>query len=291
MLNPRTDLPHDRDSHGRFLPWIIAFVVFLASLALAGMLFLDSLAAQWERGVSATLSVQIPASGSETDDDRRTNAALIGLRASSGVVRADVVPAERIAALLEPWLGPATAVDELPLPRLIDVEIDGDADVAELTRALQARVPDAIVDDHRVWLDRLVRLVRAVELVAGATLALMSAATIGTVVFATRTGLAVHHDVIEVLHLIGAQDAYIARQFARRALAHAVRGAAAGLAGAVPTLGAIGYLAMRLEPELLPELSLSPLRWSAFLALPLAAAAIAAVTARLTVTRSLARMP
>ena len=114
MLNPRTDLPHDRDSHGRFLPWIIAFVVFLASLALAGMLFLDSLAAQWERGVSATLSVQIPASGSETDDDRRTNAALIGLRASSGVVRADVVPAERIAALLEPWLGPATADRSCP---------------------------------------------------------------------------------------------------------------------------------------------------------------------------------
>ncbi|MDP7666737.1 MAG: cell division protein [Rhodospirillales bacterium] len=291
MLNPRTDLPLDRDSHGRFLPWIIAFVVFLASLALAGTLFLDSLAAGWERGVSATLSVQIPASGDEADDDRRTDAALIGLRSAPGVVRADLVSAERVAALLEPWLGPATAAGDLPLPRLIDVEIDDDVEVAELTRALQARVPDATIDDHRVWLDRLVRLVRAIELLAGATLALMSAATAGTVVFATRTGLAVHQDVIEVLHLIGAQDAYIARQFARRAQAHAIRGAAVGLALAVPTLGAIGYLATRLEPELLPELSLSPIGWSAFLVLPLAAAAIAAVTARLTVIRSLARMP
>ena len=27
-----------------------------------------------------------------------------------------------------------------------------------------------------------------------------------TIIFATRTGLAIHHDVIEILHLMGAQD-------------------------------------------------------------------------------------
>ena len=33
-------------------------------------------------------------------------------------------------------------------------------------------------------------------------------------IFTTRAGLAVHHNVIEILHIIGARDGYIARQFA-----------------------------------------------------------------------------
>ena len=78
-------------------------------------------------------------------------------------------------------------------------------------------------------------------------LALIGLATIGTVIFTTRTGLAVHQEAIEVLHLIGAQDSYIARQFATRALMLALRGGLIGLALAVPTLIAIGILSAAMD--------------------------------------------
>ena len=116
-------------------------------------------------------------------------------------------------------------------------------------------------------------------------------ATAGTVVFTTRTGLAVHREAIEVLHLIGAQDSYVARQFAWRALMFGLRGGVIGLALAVPTLFAVGYLAASLEGGLLPAISFRASQWAGLAVIPLLVAAVAMLTARFTVTRTLAAMP
>ncbi len=292
MWARRSDLPLDHDALGRFLPWLIAFMVYLAALALAGMLVLNAMAARWDKGVGDTLTVQIAPADSPEKDARRMRSALGILRSTPGVARAQPIDEGRLMELLEPWLGTAGAAKDLPLPRLIDVELKSGArvDAAALAKRLAAAVPDAAVDDHRVWLERLIRLIRAVEALATAVLVLIGLATAGTVVFTTRTGLAIHHEAIEVLHLIGAQDSYVARQFAGRALAMGLRGGVIGLVFAVPTLLGIGYLAARMEAALLPDVTLDPQHWAALAGLPLAVAAIAMVTARLTVMRTLARM-
>ncbi len=292
MWARRSDLPLDHDALGRFLPWLIAFMVYLAALALAGMLVLNAMAARWDKGVGDTLTVQIAPADSPEKDARRMRSALDILRSTPGVARAQPIDEGRLMELLEPWLGTAGAAKDLPLPRLIDVELKSGArvDAAALAKRLAAAVPDAAVDDHRVWLERLIRLIRTVEALATAVLVLIGLATAGTVVFTTRTGLAIHHEAIEVLHLIGAQDSYVARQFAGRALAMGLRGGVIGLVFAVPTLLGIGYLAARMEAALLPDVTLDPQHWAALAGLPLAVAAIAMVTARLTVMRTLARM-
>ena len=172
----------------------------------------------------------------------------------------------------------------------MELKPGSDIDVADLSKRLAAAVPGASVDDHRVWLARLVRLIRSMEALATAVLLLMGTATVGTVVFTTRTGLAIHQDVIEVLHFIGAQDGYIARQFAYRALILGLRGGLIGLALALPTLLGIGYLSRTMDAGVMPALALAPTHWAAIVFLPLVVAAIAMITARLTVTRTLARM-
>ena len=293
MFSKRTDLSLDRDALGRYLPWLIAFMVYMAVLALAGLLVLGALTRYWDPDVSGTMTVQIPPTGSAEDDDKRVLAAVKLLLREPAILDAEAITKGRLMALLEPWLGNGEMSADLPLPRLIDVEIKpgADFDIAALSHRLEVAVPGATLDDHRIWLDRLVRLVRSVEALAALVLALMSSATVGTVVFTTRTGLAIHHDVIEVLHLIGAHDGYIARQFAQRALSLGLRGGLIGLALAVPTLLAIGSLASRMEAGIMPTLTLAPIHWLAIVSLPLLAAAIAMLTARLTVTRTLARMP
>ncbi len=298
MLSHRSDLPLDRDALSRFLPWLIAFMVYLAILALAGMLVLNAIAGRWDKGITGTLTVQIPpAEGSPAEaaeaDARNLRQALAILRGSAGVARAEVIDESHVMALLEPWLGPSLVAGELPLPRLIDVELKPGAavDVGFLADKLGQAVPGVAVDDHRVWLDRLVRLIRTVEALAAAVLALIGLVTVGTVIFTTRTGLVIHHEAIEVLHLIGAQDTYVARQFASRALGLGLRGGLIGLALAVPTLLGIGTLAARMEAGLLPDLSLAPGHWVVLACLPLVVAGIAMLTARLTVLRTLSRMP
>jgi len=288
----RSDLPLDKDAHSRFLPWLIAFMVFLAVLAIGGILVLNATAERWDQGVGGTLTVQIAATEDPGKDQNNLQEVLNVIAQQAGIERYIVIEEERMMALLEPWLGADALAADLPLPKLIDVGLADEAqfDLKGFTRTLQLRVPEASVDDHRVWLQRLVNLIRTVELIALSVLVFIALATMGTVVFTTRTGLAVHKEAIEVLHLIGAQDSYIAGQFAGRAMMLGLKGGLIGLILGLPALLAVGYLAESLEDAALPNISFGIIEWVVFAAIPLGVAFLAMTTARSTVLRSLARM-
>ena len=296
MISRRTDLPLDTDILAGFLPWLIAFMVFLAVMASAGVFILNDATSRWTAGLTQILTIQVPPTKGKNAlppaEDPRVLDALKVLRTTTGIIRADLVPQTKVLELLEPWLGEGGAVGDLPLPHLIDAEADPDAnvDMETLRSRLTKAHPTISIDNHRDWLDRLVSLIGAVEWVASGVLLLIGLATVGTVVFTTRTGLSVHRETIEVLHLIGAQDTYVAKQFAWRAMTLGLRGGIIGLALAAPTLLGIGYLASGIEEGLLPEASLGMTQWITLAVVPFMAAAIATLTARITVTRTLASM-
>lgn len=296
MLRRRLDIPLNRDGSVRFLPWIIALMVYLAGLALAGTLVLQAALVHWNQSLTGTLTVQVPPPDPGTPDPLPGVLAL--LRGTPGVVSAEALSRAATAKLIEPWLGTALTPDELALPRLIDLRIDTAAppDLAALRQRLAAAAPEASLDDHRLWLDRLAQLVLSIEATALAIVALIAGAAVLTVVFTTRAGLAVHHGVVEVLHLIGARDGYIAAQFQRQALELGLRGGLVGLLLTVATLLGIGHAGAATalfgeDVRLLPALRLAGWQWPLLAALPFAAAFIAMLTARLTVLRALKRMP
>jgi len=293
IFSRRTDLPLDRDALSRFLPWLIAFMVYLAALAQAGLVTLDELARRWDTGMAATLTVQIPANpdASEAANARVLQSAVNMLSQTTGVVSTTVVSEQKVLQLLSPWLGVVQAVD-VPLPRLIDVETDPDIklDVRVLQQKLSRTIEGAEVDDHGVWLARLIEMVRTLEALAAGVLALIVSAAMGTVIFTTRTGLTVHAEAIEVLHLTGAQDSYIAKQFAGRASAMGFKGGVIGLVLAALTLFILSTVAERLQAGMLPDMTLPVAGWVSLAALPLAAGLVAGLTARFTVMRTLRRM-
>ncbi|HLY52363.1 MAG TPA: hypothetical protein VKQ31_05070, partial [Steroidobacteraceae bacterium] len=230
--------------------------------------------------------------------DGAVEAALKVLRATSGVTRADAFDAKRTAALLAPWLGTEIDAADLPLPRLIDVQIEPRAgvDLAALAERLAAAAPGAQLDDHRRWLNRVLRTALAIEIVAGVVVALVGLSAVVAVIFATRTGLAVHHGIVEVLHLIGARDGYIARQFEWHALRLGLKGGVAGLLLAIATLVGIATAGSQLSAlddamRVLPALSAPAIEWVTLLLLPIAAGLVAMLTARITVLRALKRLP
>ena len=267
-------------------------MVFLAVLAIGGILVLNATAARWDQGVGGTLTVQIAATEDPARDQNNLQEVLNVIAAASGIERYVIIEEEHMMTLLEPWLGSSANVNDLPLPKLIDVGLADEAqfDLKDFTRTLQARVPDATVDDHRIWLQRLVNLIRTVEFIAMAILVFIALATMGTVIFTTRTGLSIHKEAIEVLHLIGAQDSYIAGQFAARAMMLGLKGGLIGMALGLPALYLVGSLAESLEEAALPDLSFGPIEWAIFAIIPLCVAGLAMTTARSTVLRSLARM-
>lgn len=296
MLNRRSDLPLKGDATSRFLPWLVALMVYLSAVAVAGTFVLAGLVSRWDHDVAGTLTVQvapIPGEAGEMLTDERVRQAVDLLRRSQGVTGVRALDKKQILALLEPWLGSAEVVKDLPLPRLIDVSIDSDArmDLGDLAERLSQTVPGASLDDHRIWLSRLINLSLTTQWLAIGIVLLIGGVTSATVIYATRTGMAVHKGVIEVLHLIGAHDDYIARQFADRAFSLGFAGGVMGVALAVPTLFAIGMAAHRVEGGFLPQLSLPIAGWVVIALLPFAAALLAMYTARLTVHGTLARLP
>ncbi len=299
MLRLRTDLPLGRDASGRFLPWIVGFMVYLAALAMAGALTLGNVAARWQAGISGTLTVQIaPGEAADgepaeaTEHEARLDRAVELLRSTTGVAGVEVLGPAAMNRLLEPWLGPDAIALGLPVPDLVSVSLRPGAtvDLPELAAALAAAVPGAEIDDHRRWLDDLAVFVRSVELLAAIVVSLVCLAAVLTVVFVTRTGLAVHRRVIEIVHMIGARDAYIAGQFQGHALRLGLIGGAVGSGLAAVTLIGLQRLFAGLDTPLLAGLGLGAGHWAALAILPLAAALVAMVTARVTVLRSLAGM-
>lgn len=291
----RDDIPLRRDGTARFLPWLIAPTVYLAAIAIGFMLALNGALQQWDRGLAGTMTVELPPSAAS---DAAVAASVATLRGTPGI--ASATPLDRAAEgkLLQPFLGTAVAPEELDLPRLIDVRVAAGAtlDLGALKARLAAAAPGAVLDDHQQWLDRLYALALSVEAAGLAIVAMVSAASILTVIFTTRAGLAVHRDVIELLHMMGARDGYIARQFEREALRLGFAGGVGGLILAALTIWGLGHAAAAVsvfgqEAALLPDLHLVVWQWSALLLLPVAAGLAAMVTARLTVLRALARLP
>jgi cell division transport system permease protein len=296
MFSRPVELQLHRDPSARTLPWIIALMVFLAGLALGGVLSLGTALERWDRGLSGTVTVQLLPPGPDdplpgTFGDRLARTLEI-LQSTPGVLRAEALTDAEIAGLLEPWLGSGKILQELPLPKLIDVTLDAAqrTNLVELEARLMAAVPGVSLDDHKLWLERLITFANSVKVVASGIVLLIGLATVTMIAFATRTGLAMHRDTIALLHTFGARDGYIADQFQAHAMRLGFHGGVLGTALAAVLLMAAGILVGRLDIGMLAGLSLKSQHWIAIAALPVATALIAMGAARITVLRKLARM-
>lgn len=292
MLSRRTDLPLGRDTTSRVVPWIIALMAYLAALALAGTLLLNAFAGRWDAGLAATLTVLVP-SLEAADPEPGLQAALQVLERTPGVLSARKLERDEIAALVEPWLGPGGHGAELPLPGLIDVTLVavGEVDLDTLRARLQEAAPGAVIEDHGLWRRQLVGLARSIGIITLTVVALIAVSAVLVVVFATQAALSTHREVIEVLHLVGAHDDYVARQFQAHMARRGLAGGIGGVALAVLTLHGFAYAAQGVDAALLPHLALDLRGWATLAALPVVVALIARYTARFTVLRMLGRLP
>jgi cell division transport system permease protein len=219
---------------GRALVLVIAIMTFLSCLTFGAVTLVRDTASVWENQISREATVQIkPVDGLDMESALATGSQLVGEFA--GVTGARVVDRAATTRLLEPWLGAGLNIDELPVPRLIIVTIDENnpPDFAAIRAALAERLSSATLDDHRTWVDRLVAMARTTVTIGIAVLALMLSATVLTVVFATRGAMAGNGHIIEVLHFVGAEASFIARQFRHHFLLTGMKGAAAGGVAAV----------------------------------------------------------
>jgi cell division transport system permease protein len=283
-----------------FLSCLVAAMTCLDVLAIAGAVSAGDFAARWQLGSAAPLTVQVErpglsfagsaGSGAETRLDR------VGavLRDAPGVAAVRPMDEATLRTLLRPWFGSETQLPALPLPAVIDVDqSDAPIDAAALQTRLDANIDGTLVVDHGRWVLRITRFARALEACAGAAALLITAITIMVIAGATSGALASRRAAIELLHGLGATDAFIAAAFARRTSVLSLVGALAGVTGASAVLIVVAILARPLlvasgyggTPPLLP-----PAAWLPLAATPLLAGLIAFITAQAAVRLWLRRL-
>ena len=231
---------------GRSLVVVVAIMSFLASLTLGVVVLVGERANAWSSGIASEVTVQVrPADGwAEAEMNAALASVVAVLEQTPGVRSAEVQSVEDAAALLEPWLGTGFDPATVPLPRLVAVRLDRSApsDLVALALAVQGAVPQASLDDHRVWVSRLTRMAGFTVVIGAAILLLMLAATALIVVFATRAAMAGNRHIVEVLHFVGADETYIAAQFQNHFLLLGLRGAVIGGVLGLASLWLVGFL-------------------------------------------------
>ena len=284
-LVPRSSLA------GSALTIIIAIMSFLASLTVGGVGVIRDAAANWQSQVLREVTIQI-IPGEGRDIAASVEKAVEIARATPGVANATAYSDADIMRLLEPWLGKNIALEELPAPRLVVVKIapGKTPDLAQLGSRLATDVPGASLDDHRAWLDRLKITGDALAGFGLAILTLVLLATALSVLFATRGAVAGNNDVVEVLHVVGARDGYIARAFGRRFLGLGLRGGLAGGAVAMVLFALADWSGGDEGDILLGRLDMTVGSYLGILAVAVFIAALTAVTSRLTVMSHLRRL-
>lgn len=218
----------------RALIAIIAIMTFLASLTTGVVMLVRAAANEWQADVAREFTIQIrPVAGHDIEMEV-VKAAVIA-RASAGIAEVRPYSKEETTRLLEPWLGSGLQIDDLPVPRLIVVRITPGAapDLAQLHQTLAEQIPGVSLDDHRGFVDRMRAMTRAVVVLGIGVLLLVLAATVLSLAFATRAAIATNRPVIEVLHLIGAKDSFIARHFQQHFLRLGLEGGLIGSGSAV----------------------------------------------------------
>lgn len=278
----------------RSLTVTMAVMSYLACLAIGALILVDRAVTTWTSGLAREMTVQVRVVRG-ADISKEVEKAKDILSTFPGIAEAEILDEREGAKLLEPWLG-TRSLEGLPVPRLIRVVADPDnpPDVTALEQAL-ARVKGVRLDTHRKWEAELTRMARAISVLSYAILFLISISAVAIVIFATRAVLQANRHIVDLLHLVGARDSYIARQIDGRFLRTGMLSGFIGVGLGLLTFLLLGIFgggsgsgfAAASRGLLFSAPSIAIWSYGFLFAVPLAATLICLITARVTLMRRL----
>ena len=281
---------------GNALMVVIAIMSFLACLTLGAVSMVKATAAGWQSQISREITIQIkPEDG--LDMEKALNKAKSLALTFVGTKTGQIMDEQATARLLEPWLGTGLDINDLPVPRLVIITIDENnpPDFNSMRALLKSEIPQAFLDDHRTWVDRLVSMARTTVMIGLGILTLVFTAMVLTVVFATRGALSSNRHIVEVLHFVGAEGGFVAKEFQKHFLKISIKGSSVGgaLAAGVFALASLWQRHSLATPQsdqvsaMFGTFTIGWLGYVGILATILVIALLTMLTARLTVIRTI----
>jgi cell division transport system permease protein len=284
-------IPLNSHASGPSLSIVLAVMIFLATLSLAGAIALSAQASQWGRGLDGEITVEVSHLGRNADSTTaRADRAAALIRTQKDVRGVRILPPTEVAALLKPWFEDLPIDKDLPLPTLISVHVDKDG-AADALKQILAPIAGVSLDDHGKFVDGLSRLANFARGIAITIIALISGVTLLMIGFAVRIGFDLHHELIDLLHTLGASDGFIAGQFQRYAVRLAMVAGAIGFGIAMATLIAFEMLSGPIDLPFSTAFRLDIVNILLLTSVPIMGVAMAAMVSRISVLLALRATP
>lgn len=285
MTRPDINFASD-DSHA-FLPWVIGVMVGLATLLLCLGLTVDGWIIDRNTSYENRFTVTVPS----TIDDLDTKFKLIldTLKNTKGVTDIIEVEPDRLHRMLESWLGSVDSLDDLPMPRVLDVATSRDVvpDYKGLESKLGIIAKGTTVSSHEHWVASFSQFSSGLEALIAILAAMIIISLALTIAFTSRASLKLHARTVGLLHSIGAEDQYIARQFQQDACMLTLRGTIPGCLLAGIAYWLTGMYMVSLGSSLLPSFSMHVPHYVLLVVMPVACTGVAWVAARFSVLQQL----
>lgn len=286
------ELPIDEGYSKMFLRVIVAVSVFLFAITLAGVLGINTMFENSKKQVVSNFTVQVLPLPNYAESRKDLFNVVEFLEKYPDVEEVITLSDAELRALLEPWLGNNVDIELLPIPKLLDVKISNakQFDYKELAVRLSEVSPQASINDHNLWLSRLLKFINSLKMLAVTVLILVAGACVAAIVYAAKTSLNVHREIITILHTIGATDEYIAINYVKQITLMSLSAGVVGTLLSLPAIMVVGNMAKGIEAGIFNSVTFGAWDWLVILLLPLVSAVLTAITAYITVVRVLRRM-
>lgn len=261
-LGRHSELPLKEDRSNIFLEVSTGVAVFLFSIALAAYFVISSVIETWNKNIVDGLTVQIMPSAevlTEDENSLRINKVIAYFENLQGVRKVTLVSDQKIQKLMAPWLGENADLKSIPIPQLLDVKLENGRtfDYKAAMINLKEIAPYASIDNHGIWLKQLIKTAASLKALSLFILILVLTIALCSLFYALKTSLRVHQSIVEILHIMGATDDYIAKQYAARAFNIGLISGIVGIIFTFIVLFVISNLSSGLETGLIHSASLS----------------------------------
>ena len=291
-VNSAAALPINEGYSKTFLRVIVAVSVFLFAITLAGVLGINTMFNNAKKQVVSNFTVQVlPMPDYEASRKDLLNVVSF-LERYPDVTQVTVLSDNELHALLKPWLGNNVDIELLPIPKLLDVKIMNakQFDYKELAVRMSEVSAQASINDHNLWLSRLLKFINSLKMLAVTVLLMVAGACMAALIYAVKTGFNFHRDIISILHIMGATDEYVAMNYVKQISQMSFAAGIIGTVLAIPAILIVGDMAKGIEAGIFNSVTFSVENWLVILLLPVLSVIMTAITSYVTVVKTLRNM-
>lgn len=216
------------------------------------------------------------------------------LNNSADIYDVNIMNKDEIGKLLSPWLNAESDfLEDFSLPVIINFKVK-DASYERyklLSEKIKKINPRTQIQSHKNWLSKFLKFISGIHMLSALLILITSIATIFVISSSLRARIAIFKDEISLLHLMGAKDSFLLKQFTLYVLSLLVPALLVGYLLGTLTMASVSSVFLNHQDMLFPNFALKTTQYVQLAFVPLALFVLGLITATYTALKEIKKMP